>query len=310
MCPVASFTRGRFPSLITDSMKSLLHPDEKPYLRVSNRHDIVFDAPPLRVEKRGDKIKHQHHSKVSLLALLNEFSHFNTDDQVNKTHPEMIDFREDSNIFRLLASELKAQGSVSTNKSEMIEKPDNHLKTLKVGGSAFRLTKDRAYGHGTVLLNSPNLDLIPVILNQKFNSVVTFTSSSAVPSVPSPVTNLLADIDPEVAYKRSVETIIQFYKELYGVEEVIHLGDQEIVSLDPEIHRIRNELLSWEWRIGRTPPFKTHDGLKVVNGKIDSIDPLMSKSNFPVFIGQNFCSSLGLNLMKANKFNQTSYSLE
>lgn len=61
---------------------------------------------------------------------------------------------------------------------------------LKVSGSAYKLTRGRALHHGTCLLNSPNLHVIPHHLHSPAKPFIT---ARGVESVSSPVGNILLD---------------------------------------------------------------------------------------------------------------------
>lgn len=63
-------------------------------------------------------------------------------------------------------------------------------RPLKVSGSAYKLTRQRALHHGTCLLSSPNLDVIPDYLHSPAKPYMT---ARGVESVSSPVGNILLD---------------------------------------------------------------------------------------------------------------------
>ena len=66
---------------------------------------------------------------------------------------------------------------------------DNHgPRPLKVSGSAYKLTRNRALHHGTCLLSSPNLNIIPDYLHSPAKPYIT---ARGVESVSSPVGNIL-----------------------------------------------------------------------------------------------------------------------
>lgn len=60
-------------------------------------------------------------------------------------------------------------------------------RPLKVSGSAYKLTKNRALHHGTCLLSSPNLNVIPHYLHSPAKP---FMTARGVESVSSPVGNI------------------------------------------------------------------------------------------------------------------------
>ena len=64
--------------------------------------------------------------------------------------------------------------------------------SLKVSGSAYKLTRNRALHHGTCLLSSPNLNIIPHYLH---SSAKPFIKARGVESVSSPVGNTLLGND-------------------------------------------------------------------------------------------------------------------
>lgn len=61
-------------------------------------------------------------------------------------------------------------------------------RPLKVSGSAYKLTRGRALHHGTCLLSSPNLNIIPNYLHSPAKPYIT---ARGVESVSSPVGNLM-----------------------------------------------------------------------------------------------------------------------
>jgi lipoate-protein ligase A len=61
-------------------------------------------------------------------------------------------------------------------------------RPLKVSGSAYKLTRNRALHHGTCLLSSPNLNVIPHYLHSPAKP---FMTARGVESVSSPVGNIL-----------------------------------------------------------------------------------------------------------------------
>lgn len=66
--------------------------------------------------------------------------------------------------------------------------PDSDpIRPLKVSGSAYKLTRQRALHHGTCLLSSPNLGAIPKYLRSPAKPYIT---ARGVESVSSPVTNI------------------------------------------------------------------------------------------------------------------------
>lgn len=92
------------------------------------------------------------------------------------------------------------------------------IRPLKVSGSAYKLTRARALHHGTALLNSPNLHVIPSYLRSPAKQYI---KGRSVDSVSSPVGNILLNND------EFIENVQREYKELYsGAAKAVELGDE------------------------------------------------------------------------------------
>ena len=83
-------------------------------------------------------------------------------------------------------------------------------RPLKVSGSAYKLTRARALHHGTCLLSSPNLNVIPHYLHSPAKGFIT---AKGVESVSSPVGNILLANE---AFETSVR---KHFAEMYGEPE-------------------------------------------------------------------------------------------
>jgi lipoate-protein ligase A len=92
------------------------------------------------------------------------------------------------------------------------------IRPLKVSGSAYKLTRARALHHGTALLNSPNLHVIPSYLRSPAKK---FIKGRSVDSVSSPVGNILLD---NVQF---IENVQREFGVLYeGAGKAVGLGDE------------------------------------------------------------------------------------
>ena len=80
--------------------------------------------------------------------------------------------------------------SAASNDTRSTPYADLRSTPLKVSGSAYKLTKNRALHHGTCLLSSPNLALIPRYLQSPAKPYI---NARGVESVSSPVTNISLD---------------------------------------------------------------------------------------------------------------------
>jgi lipoate---protein ligase len=126
----------------------------------------------------------------------------------------------------------------------------------KVSGSAFRETKNRAFHHGTLLVNS-DLNRLWNYLTAKQKKI----ESKGRPSVRSPVMNLrelsptLDQVDWQASWN---EVLIAEFQSYYGEKcEVERLDPNHLEAL-PELKATYEKLTSWQWTYGHTPPF-THE---------------------------------------------------
>lgn len=112
------------------------------------------------------------------------------------------------------------------NSSQPTDPDDTHAtpyqtdetRPLKVSGSAYKLTRARALHHGTCLLNSPNLNVIPHYLHSPAKDFIT---ARGVESVSSPVGNILLENDKFEAGVR------EHFVEMYGEPEsgMVEVGE-------------------------------------------------------------------------------------
>lgn len=131
----------------------------------------------------------------------------------------------------------------------------------KVGGSAFRIVRERAYHHGTLLLSS-DLARLKELLRSPLK-----IEGAAVSSVVSPVANvpmsheLFSQLASQ-AFISTLETPIDI--DVIDVDERDAEGNQEV-------ERAIAELSSCEWTFQRGPSFKVQVGsvqCSVVDGRI------------------------------------------
>eukprot|EP00834_Sanchytrium_tribonematis_P005662 NODE_358_length_8800_cov_0.946673.p2 type:complete len:307 gc:universal NODE_358_length_8800_cov_0.946673:6473-5553(-) len=118
----------------------------------------------------------------------------------------------------------------------------------KISGSAFKLTSQRCYHHGTLLCQS-NLDY----LRKAINAPELGIDSSAKTSVPMSVANISISTD------KIVETIVNYCKNRYPerldeLEDSTELNESQFSH--PEVEEYVSELSSFDWIYGKTPKFK------------------------------------------------------
>ncbi len=118
--------------------------------------------------------------------------------------------------------------------------------SAKVSGSAYKLSKDRAYHHGTLLLSSVLSNIsallkspLTILKDDKFKF-------GGVSSVPSPVSNI-----PNISIGKAIELICKEFKPTEPIIEVT-----ENIHSNPAIEKYQKEIESLEWTFSKSPPFK------------------------------------------------------
>lgn len=118
-------------------------------------------------------------------------------------------------------------------------------RSLKVSGSAYKLTRQRALHHGTALLNSPNLNVIPRYLRSPAKGFIT---GRGVESVSSPVGNIL------LSNEDFIEEVQSEFGKMYESQ-----GDAEVIGEEwmgiEEVRKGWKELTSPDWTYLQTPQF-------------------------------------------------------
>lgn len=191
--------------------------------------------------------------------------------------------RFDRHVF---ANIVAAAANQAMDKEEHVIKNHVHVNTrgdivtedgLKVSGLAYKLLRGKSYHHGTMLLTS-RLDVLRVLLKRE-PKLGTVETKAAVPSVPSPVTNLGLPADA------FIESVSAGFTSAYGTvaaqdtssdeyiqNELLGLNDffaglqpkscdsiviDESTPLPAEILATLQQLATWEWVYGSSTAF-TH----------------------------------------------------
>ncbi|KAF2490766.1 hypothetical protein BU16DRAFT_543069 [Lophium mytilinum] len=118
-------------------------------------------------------------------------------------------------------------------------------RPLKVSGSAYKLTRNRALHHGTCLLRSPNLVTIPQYLHSPAKP---YLKARGVESVSSPVANI--GLSNQAFQKQVQEEFARMYSGVPAANGV----DQSLLST-PEISKGYDELRTLDWTYSQTPQF-------------------------------------------------------
>ncbi len=129
-------------------------------------------------------------------------------------------------------------------------------RTVKVSGSAYKLTRGRALHHGTLLFSSPNLKSIGSYLRSPARG---FIDAKGVESVRSPIGNLRYLNDPLIrnALKEEIErSIADVFDDRYPSGRA-HFStvDDSITKGHAAIDAGITELRSQEWKFLQTPAF-------------------------------------------------------
>ena len=127
-------------------------------------------------------------------------------------------------------------------------------RPLKVSGSAYKLTRMRALHHGTCLLNSPNLNVIPDYLHSPAKPYIT---ARGVESVSSPVGNILLSNEDFISAVQN-----HFSRQYNSTHDVVQVDDGWLE--DPAVRKGYDELKSLDWTFLQTPQWS-------INSKDDAI---------------------------------------
>ena len=124
----------------------------------------------------------------------------------------------------------------------------DELRPLKVSGSAYKMARNRALHHGTALLSSPNLNVIPHYLHSPAKPHI---SAKGVESVSSPVSNI--GLENQAFMNAVKEHFAAMYRIPEGVREV-QVGVEAVDEID-DIRKGLEEMKSLEWTYLQTPGF-------------------------------------------------------
>ena len=139
----------------------------------------------------------------------------------------------------------------SANGSTLADEP----QTVKVSGSAYKLTRGRALHHGTLLFSSPNLKCIGSYLRSPARG---FIDAKGVESVRSPIGNLRFSnaLSVREALKEEMEKCIaRVFVERYPAGKVDFSIAGQPLPKDHAALAGAAELRSPEWKLLQTPAF-------------------------------------------------------
>jgi len=119
----------------------------------------------------------------------------------------------------------------------------------KFSGSAFKETKDRAFHHGTLLINT-NLGNLANYLNPSPKKL----QSKGIASVRARVTNLV-ELNPTLNHEVLCQAIIAEFFKTHETECEIEILDNESLSKIEALRNYYEKLKDWNWRFGESPHF-------------------------------------------------------
>ncbi|KAJ3451942.1 lipoate-protein ligase [Anaeramoeba flamelloides] len=134
-------------------------------------------------------------------------------------------------------------------KAEVSGRNDLTVDQKKISGSAYKLTNERAFHHGTMLMNVDLKALGKYLTVNKLK-----LQSKGVKSVRSRVSNLIEynkEIEHEGFCKATIEEFWKHYDDHCEIETI----GKEIITKIPKIQNYFNHLKDWDWRFGHTPKF-------------------------------------------------------
>ncbi|KAI9251211.1 hypothetical protein BY458DRAFT_536151 [Sporodiniella umbellata] len=148
------------------------------------------------------------------------------------------------------------------------ERHDIVVDDHKVSGSAYKITNQRAYHHGTMLIDADTETLKNCLSKKRMlpKEIV----SKGVASVPSPVTNLREysfTIDHQQFCESVLFEFLKAYNDGEGVEPIIF---NQKSTLPQRVKETRDELKTWEWIYGQTPEFTNSTNKEFSWGQVQS----------------------------------------
>jgi lipoate---protein ligase len=146
----------------------------------------------------------------------------------------------------------------------------------KVSGSAYKLSRDRAYHHGTLLL-STDLTQIARLLQSPLKILKDSENFKfgGVSSVPSPVSNVF----PQLSFEDFVSAMVHEFKPTEGIVQV----SEESFDASSTLFDYKRELESWNWTFSKSPPFRVAMKedliLTIQSGIVTAVESSMNQNN-------------------------------
>ncbi len=135
-------------------------------------------------------------------------------------------------------------------KAEFSGRNDLVVEGRKISGSAFREQPDRAFHHGTILINA-NLGELAEYLTPSQKKLI----AKGTTSVRSRVANI-SEFNNELVHEKVSEAIIEEFFKIYNSKKQIETLNHNQLKEITEINNYYNHLKSDAWRFGETPEFQ------------------------------------------------------
>lgn len=151
--------------------------------------------------------------------------------------------------FKIIQAALKSLGVSAqvSGRNDMVIEDTNGVR--KFSGSAFKTTRDRAFHHGTLLIDA-NLSKLQNYLNPDPRKL----ESKGIKSVRSRVINL-KELQPTLTHELVTQTLIRTFFDFHGNECPIEVLRTDELKNNNNLHAYYQELENWNWRFGETPKF-------------------------------------------------------
>lgn len=117
---------------------------------------------------------------------------------------------------------------------------------LKVSGSAYKMSRGRAYHHGTMLL-SLRLEVLRQLLHRDERELGVVDAMTSIESVRSPVANV------GMRNEEFIEAVTEAFGARGGAPVRLVVDDK--TELPPQVRAEADALAAWSWRFGNTPKF-------------------------------------------------------
>ncbi len=167
-------------------------------------------------------------------------------------------YNKDANS-RIIIKALKRFGITA----EISGRNDLLVEGRKFSGSAYKLTSDRAFHHGTLLINADLTRIANYLTPDKKK-----LESKGIASVKSRVANL-TEYAPNLEHAVLCDAIIESFFEAKGERCEVELLDHETLKVIPHLNDYFLQLSDWDWRFGKTPDFAHRIGNRFDWGSMD-----------------------------------------